>query len=182
MKEIILLSGKAQHGKDSSAKFIQEALGDRAIILHFADLLKMIAKKYLSWDGSKDPKGRTLLQWLGTDRVRKEMGWCGYWAERTCDFIEILSQKYEYFLIPDCRFPNEVTIPENRFKNYKVSLVRIVRKNFDNGLSKEQQQHPSEISLDNYTPDYIIESEGGLENLKINVDKFINEHFRENKI
>ena len=170
MKEILLFCGKAQHGKDSSAKIIKNKLGDSAVILHFAYLLKMIAKEYLNWDGTKVGQSRTLLQWLGTDRVRKEMQWNGYWAERVCDFIEILSNKYEYFLIPDCRFPNEVEIPKKRFPNCRVTLIKIIRKDFDNGLSKEQKTHPSETSLDGYPCDWIIESKNGLDNLTKNME------------
>lgn len=179
MKGIFLFCGKAQHGKDSSAKIMKQKLGDSAIILHFADLLKMIARQYLHWDGTKVGKSRTLLQWLGTDRVRIEMGWDGYWAERVCDFIEILSDQYEYFLIPDCRFPNEVTIPQSRFPDCPVTLIKVVRTNFDNDLSKEQQQHSSETALDEYPCDYVIRSKNGLNNLSKGVETFIRQYFKE---
>ena len=172
MKQIFLISGKAQHGKDSTAKFLKEKLLGETLILHYADYLKMIAKLYLSWDGEKDEKGRTLLQWLGTDRVRVGLNRPLFWVQGVCDVIDITFDKYEYFCIPDCRFPNEVFYPKARFPGF-VTCINVIRDGFANGLSKEQKLHPSEIALDGFQFDYTIHSSSGLSSLSIEVDKFL---------
>ena len=59
MKIVIGISGKAQHGKDTLAKILQQKYGGE--ITHFADLLKE-QLKLIGWDGEKDEGGRTLLQ------------------------------------------------------------------------------------------------------------------------
>lgn len=75
---IILISGKAGSGKDTAAGIIKDNMitdgisEKRILIAHFADLLKYIASKFFGWDGVKDENGRTLLQYLGTDVIRKK--------------------------------------------------------------------------------------------------------------
>ena len=177
MKKIILLSGKAQAGKDSVATILNHYL-EPSIVLHFADTLKFYAEKYFGWDGQKTGKQRDLLQWLGTDRVRKQLGWASYWAERTCDVIEILYEKFDYFLIADCRFPNEIEYPAQRFSRIPAIPVKVIRLNFDNGLTEEQKNHESETALDGAYFKYIIESESGLDKLEIATLEFL-ERIRE---
>jgi len=172
MKKIFLISGKAQHGKDSTANFLKEKLDGKTLILHNADMLKMIAEKYMGWDGVKDDNARTLLQWLGTDRVRIELNKPLFWVEKVCDSIEIVEDKYDYFCVPDCRFVNEIHLPKARFPGLATS-INIIRNNFDNGLTEKQKNHPSETSLDNFNFDYVIRSESGLDKLEIEVDKFL---------
>jgi len=46
--KVITFSGKAQHGKDTTAKYVKETLqscGKRVVILHFADYLKYVCKE-----------------------------------------------------------------------------------------------------------------------------------------
>ena len=172
MKQIFLISGKARSGKDSTANFLKEKLNGKTLILHNADFLKMIAQKYMGWDGTKDDHARTLLQWLGTDRVRIELNKPLFWVEKVCDAIEIVEDKYDYFCVPDCRFVNEVYLPKARFPRLATS-INIIRNNFDNGLTEKQKNHPSETSLDNFNFDYVIRSESGLDKLEIEVDKFL---------
>ena len=62
--KVILISGKAQHGKDTSALILEEiyeAENKRVLITHYADLLKYICKQYFNWDGKKDEKTALLL-------------------------------------------------------------------------------------------------------------------------
>jgi len=174
MKQIFLISGKAESGKDTASNFLKEKLEGDTLVLHYADYLKLIARSYLGWNGEKDSKGRTLLQWLGTDRVRIELNKPLFWVERACDAIEIVEDKYDYFCISDCRFPNEVYYPKARFPGM-VSSVRIIRNNYVSKLSKEQMLHPSEIALDDFVFDYTISSISGLEPLSNAIDNFIAE-------
>lgn len=69
--KIVCISGKAQHGKDTTAKLLEEILeaqGNRVLIAHYGDLVKYVCKTFFGWDGKKDEKGRTLLQRVGTDK------------------------------------------------------------------------------------------------------------------
>lgn len=181
MKQIFLINGQAQHGKDSTANILKEYFNN-SLILHFADYLKFIAKDYLCWNGKKDEEGRTLLQWLGTDRVRIGLNKPMFWAERVCEVIEILDNKFDYFFIPDCRFPNELFYTKSKFPNL-VSTIHVERLNFDNGLSMEQKNHPSETAFDNFKEgfDYYISSESGLDALEVQIVKFIVNYRKEQK-
>lgn len=173
MNKIILISGLAQHGKDSTANFLKEKLDGKTLILHNADYLKYIARQYLSWNGEKDNYGRTLLQTLGTEKVRIELKKPLYWIERTCDIIDMLQDDFDYFIVPDTRYKNEIFYPKAKFPD-KVFTIRVHRLNFDNCLTLEQKNHISEIELLDFPHDYDIVSESGLNNLKVAIDKFLN--------
>ena len=60
---------------------------------------------------------------------------------------EIKHYEYDYVLIPDVRFPNEI---DKMKENFDCISIRLTRPNFDNGLTSEQKEHISETALDNY--------------------------------
>jgi len=164
MKKIILVSGHAQNGKDTAAGFIKKALeekGNKVLIAHYADLLKWMCSHFFGWDGKKDDKGRTILQHVGTDVIRKERP--DYWVAWMCDFLDLFGNDWDYVLIPDTRFPNEVDYVKDHFGQDNTIHLRVNRPNFDSGLSEEQKNHPSETALDNTEPDFWLENNGGLE-------------------
>lgn len=177
---IITLSGKAESGKDFCASLMKEYLDDlghKTLIIHQADYLKYMCKTYYGWDGQKDEKGRHILQYVGTDLVRSK--YPNYWVEATLRAMMILRHEYEFFLIPDTRFPNEINMMKY---DYLVKSVLVVRPNHINKLTPEQRLHASETSLDNFEFDYtIIGGEGrqGIYQPTINVInqilEFINE-------
>jgi hypothetical protein len=172
MNKVILISGKGQHGKDSTGNILKEKLNGKTLILHNADYLKYIAKEYMGWNGKKDDVGRTLLQTLGTEKIRVGMNRPLFWVEKSCDIIDILSKDFDYFIICDVRFKNEIYLPQARFPD-KVISIRVERLNFDNGLSVEQKQHSSEIDLDHFKFDYKIKSESGLDNLEVEINRIV---------
>ena len=169
---IITMSGKAEHGKDFTAIILKEKLeakGKKVLTIHYADLLKYIAKQYLDWDGSKDEKGRTLLQWLGTEKVRSYN--TNYWVNFVMGIAEIFLDEYDYFLIPDTRFPNEIEL----WKDYgwDMCALHIERLNYENHLTPNQRLHRSETALDGFKFDYYIKTETGIDNYTKEVNKFI---------
>ena len=172
MKQIFTISGYAQHGKDSVASFLKQKLLGKTLILHSADYLKFIAKTYMDWDGNKDEEGRTLLQQLGTEKVRWGLKKPLFWTERVCDVIELMQDDYDYFCVPDTRYLNEIYYPMARFPN-SIFTVRVFRLNFDNGLTSEQKSHVSERELVNFKHNFEIFSESGLDKLAKEVDAFI---------
>ena len=171
--KIINISGKAMHGKDTTALIIKEKLeakNKKVLITHYADLVKYTCKTYFNWDGNKDEKGRGILQRIGTDVVRTQKP--NYWVDFVKGFLEMFQNDWDYVLIPDCRFPNELSSWEE--DNWDTISVRIKRINFESTLTPEQLIHPSETALDKFAFDYCIYNDGDLKQLENEVDKFIN--------
>lgn len=162
--KVCCISAKARHGKDTAAELIKEYLeyrGQRVLITHFADLLKFICTKFFGWDGNKDEKGRTLLQYIGTDVVGAKKP--EYWAEFIVSILKMFENEWDYVLIPDCRYPIEVSTVKD---NFETIVLRIERTDFDNGLTEEQKKHPSEVDMDNYDFDVVLLNNGDLESFK----------------
>jgi hypothetical protein len=171
-KNIILIGGNAKSGKDTTANFLKDKLHGRTLIIHNADYLKYVCKQYYGWDGEKGEHGRSILQFVGTDLVRQEKDMATYWVERTCDIIKIFWDQFDYFLVPDLRFLNEVYYTKSRFP-YNVMTVKVVRPNFDNGLTEEQKNHLSEVDLDGFEFDATIMSNSGIDKLERAVENFM---------
>jgi hypothetical protein len=170
--KVCCISAKAQHGKDTAANLIKdylEAQGKRVLVIHFADLLKFICKQFFGWDGNKDIIGRTLLQHVGTDIVGAKKP--EYWAEFVAGFLKLFEEDWDYVLIPDCRYPIELTVMR---ANFNTALLRVERPGFDNGLTEAQKKHPSEVSMDNYQYDAILYNEGSMEEFKARAEQFAN--------
>lgn len=169
--KVICISAKARHGKDTAAEIMKEYLemqGKKVLITHFADLLKYLCKSLFGWDGNKDERGRTLLQYIGTDVVGKKNP--TYWAEFIAGVLYMFEGEWDYVLIPDCRYPVEIATMERTFD---TTIVRVERPNFDNGLTEAQKNHPSEVDMDNYPFDYKILNNGTLEELRQEIYNFM---------
>ena len=148
---VFLISGKSGSGKDTLASMMERSLteaGERVLIIHYADLLKYVCRQFFGWDGNKDQAGRSLLQYVGTDVVRRRDE--NYWVNWVCGFIKLFEVEWDYVLIPDARFPNEVSIPQ---KQFHATHIRVFRPGYKNELLAEQKEHPSECALDNWDPD-----------------------------
>ena len=148
-QKIITFSGQARHGKDSSIEILKQLLKNnnkKVMHINYADFVKYLAKQYLNWNGSKDEQGRTILQQLGTEKVRTRFP--NYWVDIVIGIAKIFENDYDYVLIGDCRFSNEIEAWEK--EGYKVIPIHVERLNFDNGLTKEQKNHISETALNNY--------------------------------
>lgn len=170
--KVITISGKAQAGKDTTARVIKDKLnseGYSVLITHYADLLKYQAKTLFGWNGKKDDAGRSLLQHLGTDIVRKRNP--NYWIDYVVDMLWIYGDRWDYVLIPDARFPNEIEQMKDQFDCIAIKIVS----DYDNGLTEEQKNHPSETALDDFCFDYTITNDRTIWGLDVAVDKFIKE-------
>lgn len=163
----------AQSGKDTGANFFEKyvtAQGKKVWITHHADLLKQMAKDIYKWDGNKDAYGRGLLQYLGTDKVRKMRP--DYWVEHILGQLDLIDGDIDYVIIPDSRFPNEIDAYKQA--GYKTISVDIRRPGYDNGLTEEQRNHPSETALRDYLFDVIIQNDGTLEEYEAKIVDFAN--------
>lgn len=162
---IICISGKAQHGKDTTAGILREHLeadGYSVLTAHYADLLKYICRQYFGWNGEKDEVGRHMLQYVGSDVIRAQDP--EYFTGFLAGLLALFPDEWDYVLIPDCRFPNE--IERMRQTGMDVTHLRVVRENFTSQLTPEQLAHPSETALDDYPYDCIISNNGGMEDLR----------------
>lgn len=168
--KIILISGKAEVGKTTSAKIIKEYMlerGIKAAIVPYGQYVKDTAKMIFGWDGVKDEAGRSLLQWWGTDKVREENP--DFWLDtverlaRVCCDTGVI----DCIIIDDCRFPNEIDewkslvtydYETSEFKKAwpDVLTIRVERPGHENALTPEQRMHPSETSLDDYEMDIAL--------------------------
>jgi hypothetical protein len=168
MKKVILISAKAQNGKTEFAKLLKEQLelkGERVVIMSFAKYIKGYMKDYFGWDGfTKDDSVRSKLQILGTEKIRQQMNMPNFHVNRVCEDIKVLEDDFDYFIIDDVRFFNEVHYPKAMFGD-DVFDIRISRLNFKSSLTDEQLLHPSENDLDNFHFSYYI-SNTTLDNLK----------------
>lgn len=168
---VITISAKAQYGKDYTAKLLKESLEDMGysvLICHYADLLKYICKQFFDWDGQKNEEGRTLLQKVGTEGVRSIKP--DYWVDFIIDILHFFPDEWDYVIIPDTRFPNEI----NKIKeNFNMRCIHVSRPGFENSLTEEQRQHPSEIALDNYRFDFEVVNDGTPEGLRQKINSLI---------
>lgn len=165
---IIGISGKAGHGKDTVGNFLRaelEALGKSVLTTHYADLLKYICTNFFGWDGNKDEEGRSLLQWVGTEIKRAQH--TDYVANFICDILSTFPNRWDYVLIPDVRFPNEIEVPISR--GFDFIHLRVTRPNFNSGLTPEQLTHQTEVALDTAVPDVVISNTADLATLRAQV-------------
>ena len=172
--KVLCISAKAQHGKDTAAGLIKdylESYGNKVLITHYADLVKFVCTKFFNWDGQKDEKGRTLLQYVGTDVVSSQQP--SYWVDFVISILKFFENEWDYVIIPDCRYPIEVS---KMGDNFHTTLLRVERPNFESGLTLKQLQHPSEIAMDDYPYDAIIYNDSDLESFKEKLIWFTNNY------
>ena len=165
-------------GKDTFATMLKEELNERAIIVHFADVLKFICKSYYNWNGEKDTFGRTLLQYVGQSTRDNDEH---FWTDFIARLIKAnLSKNYEYIIIPDWRYIEEYERLLKYFPYEDIITINITRFNSDysvyvpNEMTLEQRQHKSEIDLDSYVCQYYI-SNITLEKLRESAQTFVKE-------
>lgn len=144
--KIFTISAKANHGKNTLADFLKlelEEQGYRVGIIAYGDYVKTICKSLYNWNGEKDEVGRTILQKVGTDIVRKNNE--NFWVSIVEQTIDVLRNEFDYFIIPDVRFLNEIEYLD--LKGYDITSIYIKRDGFKSNLTKEQLQHSSENGI-----------------------------------
>ena len=131
-----------------------------------------MCRTFFDWDGNKDENGRHILQYVGTDIIRKQAP--DFWVDFVSSVLTYFNDNWDYVLIPDTRFPNEI---DKLISNgFNVVHIRVVRPNFKSTLTEEQRRHPSETALDNVNPDFYIYNEGSMEELQVKINEWIKEN------
>ena len=171
--KIIILTGKAQSGKNISANIIKEYYekkNKKTVILAYAKYLKDYAKEIINWDGKEETKPRELLQQLGVELIKNQIDE-NMLINRIKEDIKVYQYFFDIIIISDARFETEI---EEIKKENKVTVIKIEGK--QNNLTLEQQNHITETALDNYNKyDYIIENTKTLEELKNHIEKIMEE-------
>ena len=135
MNKIILISGKAQNGKDTTGEYLKTKLtkqGYRVAIDHFARPIKEILKTYYGWDGvNKNEYWRTLLQLVGTDKSKEELNLKNIWANRLCQDIQII--KDDITVTPEEKYvqSNMVFNMLTFLQDYNCDIKRIEQKSYE---------------------------------------------------
>jgi hypothetical protein len=161
---LLLLSGKAESGKDTVWEIIERNYKKTYFDVQkfsFADAVKSIAFD-LGWDGEKDAQGRRLLQWLG-DGARDYDPLC--WIKFLYRQLSYEVRNTDIAVITDCRYPNEITYFKDKFLSGAYS-VRIERPGHVNRLDEIQRKHSSETSLDCFDFDFYLMNSSTLEDLE----------------
>ena len=182
MRNFICISGKAQNGKDTSAEIFKNELiirGHSVLVIHQADLLKYICKAFFNWNGEKDEAGRTLLQQVGPNVIRKVEP--DFWVDFIAKVTGFFKDTWDYIIVPDTRFPNE--LEKLKANDANIFHVRVIREGFKSPLTDEQQQHPSETALDGIESDFTLINDKGIDDLYggvVSILDAIEERIKEN--
>lgn len=186
MKKILLISGKARSGKDCSGSYISNKLEEKGFNVvedKFAKYIKGYLKDYYykDWDGeTKTDKIREKLQQLGTEKIKERLNYKSFHAKRISEDFQIVADDFDYFIVTDTRFPDEIYTLKAMFGDSVVKTLRIERqKDFTSGLTNEHLLHKSEIALDDFVFENVIYNIGSLEELYSKLDKYINKIFME---
>ena len=157
--KVILISGKAEAGKTTTANIIKtflEERGKKVACIPYGQYVKDTAKLIWNWDGKKDKKGRELLQWWGTDIVRANAP--NFWVSSVIRLAVVIQDYVDYLIVDDCRFKNEIEEWNNHLINFPITTIRVERPGHENALTPEQRRHPSETELDDYIFDITIKA------------------------
>ena len=164
--KVIILSGKAGSGKSMTANIIKNKINKKTIIISYASYLKEYAKNIIGWDLNEDNKPRTFLQEIG-DLVKTIDS--KFLINRIIEDIEVYKKYFDVIIVSDARFVDEIELIKSK---YDSVVIRI--NGHENNLTPIEQQHNTEISLDNYNNyDYVIDNTKTKENLEIEINKIL---------
>lgn len=171
---VFCIAGKAESGKTTFAEMIINNCPDKKILLiQNGDMLKWTADKLYHCGYEKNEENREIWQKFGTDVVREKVDPI-FWTKMVTMILQVARvDNFDAALIPDTRFPDEVSHPKN--KGFKVETVHIVRPDHKSILTPEQLLHPSETAMDGYAYDYTIFNDGSLASLEEEAVKFAKE-------
>lgn len=166
--KIIILSGKAESGKNKVASIIENKLKYKNVItISYASYLKEYAKNILKWNGLEETKPRTFLQEIG-DYVKTIDN--KFLINRLLQDIEVYKNYFDVIIISDARFIEEINCVKEKHEN--VSVINVIGK--ENNLNEMEKNHITETALDNYNLyDFKIENIGSIEALEKEVKNIV---------
>lgn len=187
IKTIYLFTGKAQSGKNYIARELNKALTSEhktVLELSFAYKLKsfistlfdMPIEEVDKWKLNEQPftangtTMREILQRFGTDIMRKHVD-KDYWIKFVA--TRIVNTDYNYYLITDYRFPNELDVIDYiklydlyNLTDYNVKVVKVI-----NNSTIKSSRHESELLTDVIDANIVIDNTD--HKYKFNIKDFI---------
>ncbi|MGD6876958.1 AAA family ATPase [Bacillus infantis] len=164
----IALLGKMRSGKDTVAEYGINTYG--LYKFAFGDELK---RYYHELFGYSEGKPREGYQWFGQITRQREPD---IWVRKCFESIE--NSGLKDIIITDLRQPNEFErCKKEGFIMVKVHcddqlrIQRILEKN--DKFDKKDLHHETEMHIDTFEPDYIIENNGSLEHLYRQLDEIV---------
>ncbi len=171
---IITFSGSARHGKSSSQQILTNILHDidkRVLRADYGLMVKYYSclfqdqshniqfEQLIQTMFEKNENSRTKWQLLGTEKVRDAFP--NFWVDNIINVAKVFENDYDYILIADCRFPNEISrwIEEG----YDIITIHVDRPKFENELTQAQRMHRSETSLNNFNFDIYLSAKDLIE-------------------
>lgn len=172
--KIFIVSGKARSGKNEISKIIERYYSNKkCITISFGHYIKDYAKRVSDWDGKEENKPRELLQQLGIELIKNKID-NKLFIRRILEDIEVFSYFYDIIIIDDARLIDEVETLKTKYQD-SIS-IRILRDNYDNGLTLEQKKHLTETNLNNYNNfDYTINNTGNEKELTQKIENILKE-------
>lgn len=144
----ILITGHAREGKTTLAEKLSNKF--HVPIYALADELKIVVDKLFDIFQKEKPRCkedmRYYYQQIGTEICRGTFGediWCNLLDNK------ISNKDYEYAIISDIRFPNELKYFKDK---YNCILIRAYNPEMS---EKDILQHSSELQIDSLAPDFV---------------------------
>lgn len=153
---------QARVGKDTSANYVAERLG-HAISLSFASPLYSILNYAQDVCGFENKKDRKFLQWIGTDWARAIDP--HVWVNILCEKVDKIGDG-DNIIVTDVRFVDEF----EALKRRNFVMVRLIRDTEEKADSHASEQSALQAEL---PWDYVIENNGTLEELYVQLDSII---------
>lgn len=164
--KIILIGGKANTGKDSTAEYMDAYYRSRGldvVNIQIGYYIKMYAREIAKWDGDNETKPRQLLQDLGTELIRKQIDEY-FFIKRIIQDIDIYSRYFDIITISDGRLPEEFAAIKLAYP--ETVTVHVTRPGYSSRLTKGQKAHITEALVDEIEYDYSIVNDGSLDDLQ----------------
>lgn len=178
---LVLITGKAQSGKDTIGEYLQRCYGFKADSL--AAPIKTLVKDVFvlpedivydrekreipletPWDGFTV---RSLLQLIGTELFRNNIH-KDVWALSL--WLRIKKELHSNWVVTDVRFPNEKEVLSNQYSG-KILTIKVLRKGYEGQTIGGIKGHESETY--SIPADYFIHNDGSLEDLYKQIDSIM---------
>lgn len=151
-KKVFVINGSGGVGKDTFATFVSEYA--KTLVISSVDPIKNLMR-IMGWNGEKSERDRKFMSDL------KDL--CTNYNDYP---MEYLTKEYESFMEDDelevlfmhIREPHEI---EKAVENFGAETILVTNKNVEQIVSNH-----ADANVYNYTYDYVIENDGGLEDLK----------------
>lgn len=158
MVRIIALTGPIGSGKSSVARILEELLtneGLDVLIIPVADGVYRASEATYKSMNLNPQKNRQLLQSIGDIGRSVDPD---FWIEKIVNEITSIKSNYDYIVVPDIRYPNEISLLKNYFNAWHFKI--------EGSYTLERSYHSSETSMDNYN-DYDLRYEYSLSSDRI---------------